>query len=113
MAFYNLNSVSGFSRPHQYRLSRIPRNVWHGISARFQEEWLAGRKTRRERARTQKGGANYYTVRRHRVGDALMQVVQRMMSAGALTTTKAGAVLGVKAKNVQSLLSIGEPGRAA
>ena len=96
-----------------YRLSRIPRNVWHGISARFQEEWLAGRKTRRERARTQKGGANYYTVRRHRVGDALMQVVQRMMSAGALTTTKAGAVLGVKAKNVQSLLSIGEPGRAA
>lgn len=96
-----------------YRLLRIERNVWHRLSTQFREEWLAGRETRRERARNQEGGANYYTVRRHRVGDALVDVVRRMMAAGALTTTKAGTVLGVKAKNVQSLLNVGEPRRVA
>ena len=90
-----------------YRLNRVQRNTWHRLSTRFREEWLAGRETRRERARDQEGGANYYTVRRHRVGDALVNVVRRMMRAGALTTTKAGTVLGVKAKNVQSLVELG------
>ena len=96
-----------------YRLRRIERNVWQRLSTQFREEWLAGRETRRERAHNQEGGANYYTVRRHRVGDALVDVVRRMMAAGALTTTKAGTVLGVKAKNVQSLLNVGEPRRVA
>ncbi len=90
-----------------YRLNRIQQITWHRLSTRFREEWLAGRETRRERARNQEGGPNYYTVRRHRVGDALVDVVRRMMQAGALTTTKAGTVLGVKAKNVRSLV---EPG---
>ena len=90
-----------------YRQQRIQQGQWHRLRTRFREEWLAGRKTRRERARSQEGGANYYTVRRHRVGDAPISVVRRMMRAGALTTTKAGTVLGVKAKNVQSLVELG------
>jgi Zn-dependent peptidase ImmA (M78 family) len=96
-----------------YRRQRILQDVWRRLSTRFREEWLEGREKSRERARNQEGGANYYTVRRHRVGDALVNVVQRMMRAGALTTTKAGTVLDVKAKNVQNLLNVGEAGRAA
>jgi Zn-dependent peptidase ImmA (M78 family) len=90
-----------------YRLNRVQREVWHRLSATFREEWLASRENRRERARGQKGGANYYTVRRHRVGDALIGAVRRMMRTGTLTTTKAGKVLGVKPKNVQSLVGLG------
>lgn len=96
-----------------YRLRRVERNVWLRLSTHFREEWLAGRETRRERSRNQEGGPNYYAVRRHRVGNALLSVVERMMRAGTLTTTKAGTILDVKAKNVQSLLSLGEPRRVA
>lgn len=96
-----------------YRRQRIQQDVWRRLSTRFREEWLDGREKRRESARSQVGGANYYTVRRHRVGDALVNIVQRMMRAGALTTTKAGTVLDVKPKNVQNLLNVGEAGRAA
>lgn len=46
------------------------------------------------------GGPNYYVVRRHRVGAGLIRLVDRMVSGGALTTTKAGKVLGVKATAV-------------
>ena len=89
-----------------YRTGRIQRSVWRQLSVTFREEWLAGRENRRERARGREGGANYYTVRRHRIGDALITAVRRMMRTGTLTTTKAGKVLGVKAKNVQSLVGL-------
>ncbi|WP_446830561.1 ImmA/IrrE family metallo-endopeptidase [Candidatus Foliamicus sp.] len=96
-----------------YRAQRIHRNIWQRLSTRFRDEWLENREVRRERARGQEGGANFYTVRHHRLGGGLIHVVQRMMRAGALTTTKAGMVLGVKAKQVQNLLSVGKASRAA
>lgn len=43
-----------------------------------------------------KGQPNYYVVRQHRVGQGLIQLVNRMVAGGALTSTKAGKVLGVK-----------------
>lgn len=113
-AFANERNVSRSMVAYKlFRQHRIEKDAWRSISQTFRDEWLGGRETRRERARGQEGGANYYTVRRHRLGDALVGVVQRMMSAGALTTTKAGTVLGVKAKNVQSLISLSDAGRAA
>ncbi len=42
------------------------------------------------------GGPNYYVVRRHRIGEGLIGLVRRMVDAGALSTPKAGTVLGVK-----------------
>jgi Zn-dependent peptidase ImmA (M78 family)/transcriptional regulator with XRE-family HTH domain len=47
-------------------------------------------------ARRAKGQPNYYIVRSHRVGQGLIQLVNRMVAGGALTSTKAGKVLGVK-----------------
>lgn len=46
--------------------------------------------------RAGKGAPDYYVVRRHRVGQGLLSLVDRMVSGGALTSTKAGKVLGVK-----------------
>lgn len=46
--------------------------------------------------RAGKGAPDYYVVRRHRVGQGLLSLVDRMVAGGALTTTKAGKVLGVK-----------------
>lgn len=42
------------------------------------------------------GAVDYYVVRRHRIGRSLTRLVHRMVASGALTSTKAGRVLGVK-----------------
>lgn len=78
---------------------------WRGYSAFFREEWLKERAKRREKGKEAEGGPNYYVVRRHRLGAALLNLVKRTMSDGALTPTKAGKVLGVKPRNVESLLN--------
>ena len=98
-----------------YKLHRrnvLDRQTWIHLSARFRDEWLANRNDRRRRTREQTGGPSYYVIRRHRVGSALVGLVRRMLDAGALTTTKAGKVLGVKAKNVRSLIDTNTAGAA-
>ena len=40
------------------------------------------------------GGPNYYIVRRHRLGAALLNFVARNMSEGVLTPTRASKLLG-------------------
>jgi hypothetical protein len=52
------------------------------------------------------GGPDYYVIRKQRVGKALIQLVDRMMLDGSLSTSKAGTVLGVKAKNVGYLIEL-------
>ena len=91
-----------------YRLLRagaLSENSWRELSDNFQLEWRANREAQRERNRGQDGGPSYYVVRRHRLGAALLRFVARSMSDGVLTPTKAGKVLGVKARSVQPLLS--------
>ena len=95
-----------------HRRNAVDRQTWLQLSTRFREEWLANRDDRRRGTREQAGGPSYYVVRRHRVGGALVGLVRRMLEAGALTTTKAGKVLGVKAKNVRSLIDTNAAGTA-
>ena len=90
-----------------YRADVIDQTTWRRLSVVFREHWLQARATRRQRARDREGGPSYYTVRRHRVGKALIDLVRRMTEGGALTTSKAGKVLGVKSKNVQALIASG------
>jgi len=46
-------------------------------------------------------------VRRNKLGNALLGFAERMVSSGALTSTKAGMLLGVKPLNVQKLFDSG------
>jgi Zn-dependent peptidase ImmA (M78 family) len=70
----------------------------------FRDRWLESRQHRRILARSQRGGPSYFVVRAHRVGDALLQTTTRLMRGQILTTSKAGKVLGVKAKQVGELM---------
>jgi Zn-dependent peptidase ImmA (M78 family)/transcriptional regulator with XRE-family HTH domain len=91
-----------------YRLflaGRLSQTEWRKLSAYFRQQWVASRDRIRERSKEAEGGPNYYVVRRHRVGAALLDLVARSMSAGTLTPTKAGKVLGVKPRSVAPLLS--------
>ncbi|WAX97315.1 XRE family transcriptional regulator [Aminobacter sp. NyZ550] len=93
-----------------YRLFReniIDREMWSGLSALFRMQWRQARDDRRERNRDRDGGPNYYVVRRHRVGEALLGLARRMLAGQALSPSKAAKLLGVKPSNVYSMVSSG------
>ncbi len=85
-----------------YRVGDITRERYQSLSELFRQTWLEQRKSRRERR--SKGGPSYYVMHRHRAGDALVALVERMMSAGALSTTKAARILEVKPDRIQEIL---------
>lgn len=87
-----------------YRAGSLSRAMWLTLSQRFREHWHRHRAQEKEKSRQLEGGPNYYVVRRHRLGAALPQFVARMLSGGALTTTRAATILGVRPQNVQALL---------
>jgi len=91
-----------------YRLfvaGTISENQWRQVAGIFRSRWLASKETRKAKAKLSDGGPNYYVVRRHRVGNALLSLIGRSLSEGAITPTKAGKVLGVKPRSVAPLLN--------
>jgi len=87
-----------------YLAQLIDLEQWRKLTAAFRALWLNQRQKQRERERYSEGGPSYYIVRQHRVGPTLIDIVGHLMAGGSLTTSKAGRVLGVKAKNVQRLV---------
>jgi hypothetical protein len=91
-----------------YKLLRtgiIPWNFWTSLNGYFAEQWAQFREREAEKNRAAEGGPNYYLVRRHRVGPALLGLVRRSLDDGLITYTKASRVLGVKPRSVEPLLS--------
>jgi len=82
----------------------IDLTMWTRLSQFFRELWLNARDEKKFRAVENKDGPSYYIVRKHRVGKTLINLVSQMMRNGTITTTKAGQILGVKAKNVHHLM---------
>lgn len=94
-----------------YRLLRvgfIHYEQWQEVSATFRDEWLENRQRERERKRERDGGPNYYVVRRHRLGAALLSTVSRLLYEKELTTTKAALVLAIKPAHVAAMMASGE-----
>lgn len=86
-----------------YREGIIDQHMWSAVTALYRELWLRNRAAQRDRARESDGGPNYYIVRRHRLGNRLLALSRRMLADGALSPSKAAAILGVKPNNVYSL----------
>ena len=103
--FAALRKISRSMVAYRSYLQRtISEAAWRSATQTFHRQWLAQRDRRRESAREATGGPNYYVVRRHRLGSALLSTTARLLSSGALTTVKAGQVLGVKPNFVQALV---------
>lgn len=89
-----------------YKAGRISLKDWKALEAGIRELWAAERRREKERARAKGlGGPSYYVVRRHRLGDAMLNFAHRYMDAGTLSPTKAAKVLGVKPRSVYPLLA--------
>ena len=89
-----------------YRTGMIGKTMWTALDEHFRQQWQVHKQREAERNKVE-GGPNYYVVRRHRIGDALLSLVRRSLDEGTITYTKASRVLGVKPGNVESLLSMG------
>ena len=86
------------------RANRIDRPAFEHLRAGFREQWRQGRDRDRARTRMSDGGPSYYVVRRYRVGRALLGFSRRMVDSGALSTTKAARILGIKPAQVGKML---------
>jgi len=95
------------SRPMvAYRLLRanvITRVRWRELDRHYKDEWTASQNQRASKDKNE-GGPSYYVVKRHRLGQALLELVKNSLAEGFLTHTKAGQVLGVKPRNVDPLI---------
>ena len=106
--------IGEFARPRNlshtmvaYRLlraGRIDQRTFDRLCSDFGEHWRQQRDRRRATARESEGGPDYYVVRRQRVGPALLDFARGMLESGALSTTKAARILGVKPAQVGRML---------
>ena len=85
-----------------HRSGRIDIGLYRELAEMFRRQWLQ----ERQRRASDEGGPSYYTVRRHRAGKALLNLVRRGLGEGSLSTTKAAIVLGVKPTNVGPMLGM-------
>ncbi|QXH44253.1 ImmA/IrrE family metallo-endopeptidase [Pseudomonas xanthosomatis] len=81
----------------------ITQATWGKVADRLRELWLIA-KNAQKKDKDDGSGPSYYVVRRHKIGNALIELVGRTMREGAITATKAGKVLGVKPANVYNLV---------
>ena len=92
-----------------FRSGKIEEETWIRLRNAFYSFWLQSRDKKRESSK--KGtGPDYYLVRKQRIGKALIQLVDHMMMEGSLSTSKAGTILGIKAKNVGNLIDVARIG---
>jgi Zn-dependent peptidase ImmA (M78 family) len=87
-----------------FQLGVIDPATWKQLTKHFRKAWLASKERDALKDERGGGGPNYYVVRRHRLGKALLGLVSRSLGEGLLTPTKAGLLLGVKPRNVDPLI---------
>ena len=87
-----------------FRSDMISRETYGQLSEIYRQQWRTERERTRTQARENEGGPSFYMVRRHRLGGRITNLARRMIAVGALSTSKAPRILGVKSRQVQPLL---------
>jgi Zn-dependent peptidase ImmA (M78 family)/transcriptional regulator with XRE-family HTH domain len=89
-----------------WRDGKIRQGVFTALSGSYAARWEADKARKREESREKDGGGpSYYVVRRHRLGQALLQFVGQNIRSGELTHTKAAKLLSINTGSVERLLS--------
>ena len=87
------------------RLQLIDQAAYIQLTHLFRREWHDDRDRIRAKTRQEDGGPDYYKVRRHHLGRRIVGLVERMINAGALSTSRAAHILGVSPRQVRPLLN--------
>jgi len=90
-----------------HRSDLITWETYKQLKNSFREDWLRNREKNRERTRQNEKKIDQNRIRRHRLGNRIIGLVDHMMEADALSTSSAAQILGVKPRQVQPLLDTG------
>jgi Zn-dependent peptidase ImmA (M78 family)/transcriptional regulator with XRE-family HTH domain len=82
----------------------IDHEIWERLRLRSAKQRTARLKEERERNRKHAGGPSFYTLRRHQLGNALVDLARYAVSTNVLTPSKAAVVLGVAPRSVYPML---------
>lgn len=82
----------------------IDHETWNRLRLHFAERWAKTSERERQRNRQSPGGPDYYKLRRHQRGNALVDLARYAVSINALTPSKAAIVLGVAPTSVYPML---------
>jgi Zn-dependent peptidase ImmA (M78 family)/transcriptional regulator with XRE-family HTH domain len=87
-----------------HRLGWISRRAYRELASEYAARWAAVKQRERDKAKDSESGPSYYTVKRFKLGEALIEVVRRTLRENALSHTKAAKVLGVGLSSVEPLI---------
>ncbi|OYQ36519.1 DNA-binding protein [Niveispirillum lacus] len=96
-----------------HRMGWISSVTYRQLSADYAARWRANKAQEKAKTKENEGGPSYYVIKQHKLGNALIGIVQRTLRDNLLTHTKAAKVLGVKPTAVEPLLRRFEAGRGA
>jgi Zn-dependent peptidase ImmA (M78 family) len=85
-----------------YKSGNIKESVWQQLRIFYLNSWMKHKKKVRDKNKLKEGGPDYYVIKNYKLG-SLVELVQRLTYAGALTTTKAGMLLDIKPLKVHRL----------
>jgi len=85
-----------------YRKGDITESLWIQLRNFYHTKWIEKQDRERNKNKQREGGPDYYVIKNYKLG-GLVNLVQRLTFAGALTTTKAGMLLDVKPLKVHRL----------
>jgi len=97
-----------------YRLNRtgkISTTIYRKLASEYSLRWQQRQTTIRKQNQSREGGPNPWTVKRHRLGNPLVEITHRSLRDNNLTHTKAAKILGVKPGSVERFLQYCEEKR--
>lgn len=93
------------------RIDLISTSLYDDLKRTFASRWSTQKIDAKAAKKQQEGGPDYYVVKQHRLGSALVDVTRRALRENRTTHTKAATILGVKPSSVEHLLGSRSSGR--
>ena len=103
-AAFQMNLSREMLAYHLMLEKKISRDCWNALQGHFKRDRRQHADSKHIRRNSQFGAASYYAVRRYHLGERLIDLTRYYVSAGRLSATKAGVVLGVAPTRVHPLL---------
>ena len=85
-----------------YNRGDLTFEVWKKLHKYFEDRWEERKEGKREQNRQKSGGANYYTLKKYKLG-SLVNLADRFVRSGAISTVKAGLLLNVKPLKIERI----------
>lgn len=88
-----------------YNRGDLSFEVWKKMSKDFKDLWEERKERKREKNRQKSGGPSYYTLKKYKLG-SLVNLADRFVRSGSISTVKASILLNVKPLKIERIFEI-------